>query len=87
MARNERRAVEEFAEYLWHSNTKYDTSEAWRSASRQAHGAFMFRAFMGGAAARQSQAMLDDIADLCDARAELAHAAEICARIAREVAA
>lgn len=84
VARNELLAVEEFAESLWARYAKEDRSDGWRSAELQAHGAYMFRSFMGGVASRQSQNMLDDLAYQCSARAELAHAAEVRARIVDE---
>lgn len=96
MARNERlRArieqsveddvVEEFAVYVWHYAAHDDTQDAWRRAALMAHGAFMFRTFIGGPAARYATAVLSDIADLCDARADLALTAEIRGRTAAAV--
>ena len=81
MARTERLAVEEFAESLWRWYAKHDTSELWQYAHEQAHGAFMFRSFVGGAGAGKTLKMLGDLIDQCVARRDLAHDKESCVHV------
>jgi len=81
VAFNELLAVEEFAKALWARYIIENSFGGWCIAEMQVHGAYMFRSFMGGNASYQYCCMLDDLAGLCGARAELARVVEIRPRV------